>query len=140
LERGDERGQSELVRPERTHERMRADRRDRSRSADAEPGLGPAEQLVAAEGDDVGALPNRAGDRLLRRKTVLRGVEERTAAEIVDVRDVVLAREGGEVAAGGPRDEAGQLEVARVHAKDRAGPLGDSRGVIARVRAVRRAD
>src|SRR5256886_2575314 len=140
LERGDERGQGELVWAERTHERMRANRRDQRRAADAEPGLGPAEQLVAAEGDDVGAFPNRAGDRLLRRKTVLRGVEERAAAEIVDVRDVVLAREGGKIAALRPRDEAGQLEVARVHAKDRAGPLSDRRGVVARVRAVRGAD
>src|SRR5437762_1570188 len=135
-----------LVDDPRDHRRIGAAKRGRQtrdvrpRQRDRERGLGPAEQLVAAEGDDVGALPNRAGDRLLRRKTVLRGVEERTAAEIVDVRDVVLAREGGEVAAVGPRDEAGQLEVARVHAKDRASPLGDSRGVVARVRAVRRAD
>ena len=57
----------------------------------------------------------------------------------MDEPDVVLAREGGELASLRTRDETRDLEVARVHAEDRAGPLADRGRVIARVCAVRRA-
>src|SRR3989475_12810 len=105
-----------------------------------EPGLRPAQELVAAERHDVRAFPHRLGDGLFLRQSVARRVEERAAAQVVDEDDPALARQGGELAALGPRHEAGQLEVARVHAEDRGGALRDRARVIARVRAVRGPD
>ena len=119
---------------------MRAQRGDRCGTPNGEPGLGAAQELVAAERHDVRALPHRLGDGLLLRQSVARRVEERAAAQVVDEDDPALARQGGELAALGPRHEADQLEVARVHAEDRGGALRDRARVIARVRAVRGPD
>ena len=107
--------------------------------SDSDAGLRPAEELVTAEGDDVGALMDRVADRELLSKSEAGRVEEGAAPKIVDERDVVLAREGRELTPLRTRDETRDLEVARVHAEDRAGPLADRGRVIARVRAVRRA-
>ena len=58
----------------------------------------------------------------------------------MDERDIVLARKRRELATFGVRHEPGELEVAGVNAKDRAGPFADRVGVVASVRAIRRSD
>src|SRR2546430_10394482 len=107
--------------------------------AHGDAGLRPTEELVTAEGDDVGALTDRVADRELLSKSEAGRVEKGAAAEIVDERNVVLAREGRELAPLRMRDETRDLEVARVHPENRAGPLADRGRVIARVRTIRRA-
>src|SRR5207253_10669743 len=139
LERRDERRDGQLVGPECAHERVAPERCDALGPSDGDAGLRPAEELVTAEGEDVGALTDRVADRELLSKSEAGRVEEGTAAKIVNERDVVLAPECRELAPLRTRDETGDLEVARVHAEDRAGPLADRGRVIARVRAVRRA-
>ena len=58
----------------------------------------------------------------------------------MDERDVVLSREGRKLAAVGARHKPGDLEIACVHAEDRAGLLADRARVVAGVGAIRRTD
>src|SRR5439155_763375 len=74
-------------------------------AANGEPGLGSAEELVSAERHHVGPLADRGGDGHLGPETVCRGVEQRSAAEVVDVRNPALARQRRELAPFGPSDE-----------------------------------
>ena len=62
-----ERRQPDLVEAQRALQRVARERRDQIGAADDEPGLRAAQQLVAAEGDEVGAGLQRLGDgRLVR--------------------------------------------------------------------------
>ena len=76
---------------------MAAQRRERLGAPDQEPGLRAAEQLVAAEGDEVGA----GGDALLHRGFVRAAdaaqVEQRAAAEILDEQQAARAGERAEL-------------------------------------------
>ena len=119
---------------------MRAERADRGHAANGEPGLGSAEELVSAERHHVSPLADRGGDGHLGPETVCRGVEQRSAAEVMDVRNPALARQRRELAPFGPSDEPRELEVARVDAKDRAGPLADRARIVTGVGPVRRPD
>src|SRR5207302_1194360 len=125
-----ERGNGDLVRPERAHERMAAELRDRLPAPGGDAGLRPAEQLVAAEGDDVRAVAHGLRNGLLAAQPESRGVEERPAAEVVDERDAALAREAREVAGCGLGHEPAEREVARVDPQDRPGLLGDGTRVV----------
>ena len=64
--------------------------------------LRPAQQLVAAEGDDVGAGGERLARRRLVRQAVVLEVHQHAAAEIGDERQLVLVRERGELAPRAP--------------------------------------
>ena len=59
---------------------------DRIAAADDQPGLRAAEQLVAAEGDQVGARGERLHRRRLGGETVAFERDEAAAAEVVDER------------------------------------------------------
>ena len=117
---------------------MRAEPRDGGAPADGDPRLRPAQQLVPAEGHDVGSSSHRLLHRLLRAQAVGGRLEERPAPEVVDEDDAPLAREPRELARRGARGEPDDAEVAGVHAEDRGGPLTDRGGVVAEIRAVRR--
>ena len=91
-----ERGQAELVDPERAVEWMPAELLDQVGAADHDAGLRPAEQLVAAEADEVGAR----GERVARGRLV-RDLGERARAEVVEQRHAVTAGDRGEL--GGSR-------------------------------------
>src|SRR5438128_6864394 len=119
---------------------MRTERGNGRGAPNGKTGLRTTQKLVAAERDDIGARGDGLGDRLLAREAEARGVDEGAAAEVVDERDPALVREGTERPVLGPRDESGELEVARVDAEDRAGPFGDRGRVVADVGAIRRAD
>ena len=60
--------------------------RDQILAADDEAGLRPAEQLVAGEGDEIGALGDRLRDRRLMREPEAGEIDQRAGAEIVDQR------------------------------------------------------
>src|SRR6185503_157838 len=126
--------------PHGAHERMRAHRSDRRRPSNSEPRLRTAQELVAAECDDVGACGDRLPHRLFARETEARGVDEGAAAQVVDECDAALVSERPQRPVLWPRDESRELEVARVHAEDRAGPLGDRGRVVTNVGAVRGPD
>ena len=64
---------------------------------DDEPRLRSAEQLVAAERDDVGAVRERFARRRLVRQAVVLEIDEHAAAEIDDERHAVLVRERREL-------------------------------------------
>ncbi len=76
--------------------------RDQVLAADDEAGLRAAEQLVAGEGDEVGAVGDRFGDRRLVREAEAREIDQRAGAEIVDQRHVALVRERRELARAAP--------------------------------------
>src|SRR5207249_6067860 len=101
----------ELVRTHRAHERVRTQRGDGRGTPNGETGLRSTEQLVAAEGDDVGTRRDRLGDRFLAREAEARGVDERAAAEIVDERDAALVRERAQRTVLGPRSEEHTSEL-----------------------------
>src|SRR5213075_2631886 len=65
-------------------------------------------------------------------------VHERAAPEVLDQGDLVRAREPGELIRGGPRGEAGDAEIAAVHAQDhrRVPVLLERARVVLQVRAV----
>ena len=76
---------------------------DQLAPADDDAGLRAAQQLVAAEGDEVGAAADAFGDDRLLRQAVGRQVDERAAAEILHDRDAARAAD---------RDERFQRHVA----------------------------
>ena len=78
---------------------FRAIWRDQSRAADDQAGLRPAEQLVAAEGHEVGAERDPLGDERLLRQAVPAQIDERAAAEILH---------DGHAVPSADRDELGQ--------------------------------
>ena len=79
-----ERGKPELVDAHRAVQRMPPQPLDQVGAPDHDPGLRPAEQLVAAEADEVGA----GGERVARRRLV-GDLDERTGAEVVEQRHAV---------------------------------------------------
>ena len=102
---------------------------------DDDPGLGPAEQLVAGEADEVGA----GGKALLGRGLVLE-MNKHTGAEVVDEREVVPARDGCELGHGRLLREADHAEVRLVHAQQHGRLRADRTLVVGGARPVRRAD
>ena len=81
-ERPLERRERELVGPQRPLQRMPTQPLDEVGPADDDPGLRPAEQLVAREADEIGARGEaRRGGRLVAQ------LVERARAEIVDERE-----------------------------------------------------
>ena len=70
---------------------LRLMRGDQILAADDEAGLRPAEQLVAGEGDEIGALGDGLAHRRLVREAEAREIDQRAGAEIVDERHAVRA-------------------------------------------------
>ena len=76
-----ERGEVELVDAQRALQRMAAQLLDQVCASDDDAGLRAAEQLVAAEADEVGAVGERAA-----RGRFVGEVEQRARAEVVEQR------------------------------------------------------
>ena len=86
-------------------------------AAGDDPGLRAAEQLVAGEADEVGAGAQRS-----RRRRLALDLDERAGAEVVDERQLVPARDRGELLE--PRrllGEADDAEVRLVDAQEQRG-------------------
>ena len=114
---------------------MAAKALDQVGAAGHDPRLRPAEQLVAREADEVGAGGEARGGRRLARQ-----LDERARAEVVDERQVVPARDGGELAHLRLLREADLAEVGLVDAEQQRGLGADRRLEVGRARPVRRAD
>ncbi len=119
---------------------MLLDFRDQRAVADDQAGLRAAEQLVAAERDNVCAGRNGFLHGGLVRQPPLRQVGERTATEIDGDRQPVLARERREFGERRLLREAADRVVAAVHLHQQPGARADRVRVVAQVGAVGRAD
>ena len=123
---------------------MPAEPLDEIGASDDDAGLRAAEELVAREADQVGAgrkaLPGRrlVGPRPTLQQTVT--WLESARAEVVDEREVVARRQGGELAGRRLLGEADHAEVRLVDAEDGGGALADGTFVVRGARAVRRSD
>ena len=129
-----ERGERELVDPHRALQRVPAQLLDELGAADDDPGLRPAEELVAGEADEVGAGGERLARRRLARRARRATPEPRSSSE----RQAVPSRDGRELVEPRQLGEADDAEVRLVHAQEerrlRARPPARSRA--ARVRFV----
>jgi hypothetical protein len=97
-------------------------------AADDDPGLRAAEQLVAAEADEVGAACER-----LRGGRLVTELDERARAEVVEQRYLETPRDRRDLFQGRPFREADDAEVRLVHPEDqcrtRAVVVGGARAV-----------
>ena len=134
-ERPLERRQRQLVRAERALERMPAEPLDEVGAADDDPGLRPAEELVAREADEVGAVRDAR-----RCRRLVPEVEQRPGAEVVDEREPGARRDPGELPCRDGLGEADDAVVRLVHPEDRRRVGADRALVVGRARAVRRPD
>ncbi len=135
-----ERRERQLVDAQRALERILLEPANQVRAADDDAGLRSAEQLVAAERDEVGARGDRrAHGRLVRQAPALQ-VDERTAAEIDRDRHAALAPDRREIADRHALREAADRVVARVHLHQQRRARADRVGVVRGMRAVRGAD
>ena len=135
-----ERRDLHLVHADRPRDRVAPELLDEVRASHDDAGLRAAEQLVAAERDEVRAVGERVGDgRLVRRHAVAaaraaptrrrsRNGTPRLRASAARSRAGVLAR------------EAHDAVVRGMDLEDRAGALGEGGAVVGDPRAVRRAD
>ena len=76
---------------QRALHRIAVELRDQILAADDEAGLRTAEQLVAGEGDEVGAVGDRLAHRRLVPEAEAREIDQRAGAEIVDERHARVA-------------------------------------------------
>ncbi len=114
---------------------MPAQPADELGAAAHDPRLGAAEELVAGERHEVGACGEGvAGKRLVGQR------QQASGAEVVDERELVAARDGGQLAGRRALGEADGPEVRLVDPKDERGALPDRGLVVGSARAVRRAD
>ncbi len=125
-----ERGERELVDPQRAGERVRPRCRHRLRAADEQAGLRSAEQLVSRAAHE----RRPRGHRARHRRFVLHR-DQRTRPDVVDDRHSELAQRFDRNLG----DEAEGAEVRRVHAHDRPHVLAQRAGVISQPGPVRRA-
>ena len=127
-----ERRQGELVEPECTLQRVAPQPLDQFRSAHDEAGLRAAEQLVAAEADEIGPR----GQRLLRGRFCAE-VEQRAGAEIVDERQIEAPGERSELPQRGLFGEADDAEVRLMHPQQERGVRTRGAFVVVDARPVR---
>ncbi len=116
------------------------DLRDQFPAADHEAGLRPAEQLVARESDEVGAVGHGFRHRRFVRETEARQIDQRAGTEIVNERNVMLLRQRGEFARRHLLGEAFDAVVGGVNLQNEPGLRANGCGVILLVCAVGGAD
>src|SRR5205814_8014293 len=112
-QRAFERGERELIGPERALERMAPQPRDELRAAADDAGLRPAEQLVPREGDEA-----RARGEALADEGFVGARHEAAGAEVVDQRQPEPGGELRELAEPGPFREPDDAEGGLVHPQD----------------------
>ena len=113
----------------------RRSRSTRSARPDDDPRLRAAEQLVAAEADEIGAC----GERRARGRLV-RQIEQRAGAEVVEQRQRARARDAGEIFERRLLGEADDAEVRLMDAEQQRRSLVDRALVVGGARPVRRPD
>ena len=135
-----ERGQAGLVETQGALQRVAGELLDEVGAPDDEPGLRAAQQFVAAEGDEIGSLVQRLRYRRLVRQPPALEIDERAAAQILDERDRMVARQRGEPPRRHRGGEAPDRVIAGMRLEDQAGLRPDRRLVVGEMRSVGRAD
>ena len=107
-------------------------------AAEDQAGLRPAEQLVAAGGDQGGAVPQRGRGAGLAGQQRVRG--EQPGADVEHDGDAVGLPQFGQLGNAHGGGEALDAEVRRVHLEDERGPRPGRLGVVGGRRPVRGAD
>ena len=113
----------------------RAQALDQIGPAGDDPGLRPAEQLVAGETDEVGPCRKRRG-----RGGLALHLDEGARAEIVDERELVAARDRSELLAPRLLGEPDDAEVRLVHAQQQGCVRPDRALVVGGARPIGRPD
>ena len=140
-ERERDRGERRLVRAHRPGQRVAPHPGDQVGPPDDQPGLRPADQLVAAERDDVRPGRQPFPGEWLVGEAVGGGVEQRPGAQVVDDDRAVAMGDGRDLDRVRRLGEAGHREVRRMDAKDGLRPtLGQRRLEVGGPRPVRRPD
>ena len=134
-ERSFERGQRELVRPQRALEWMPPQPLDELGPADDDPCLRAAEQLVAGEADEV-----RAGGQALARRRLALEMDEHAGAEVVHERQPVPSGDRCQLGHRRLLGEADDPEVRLVHAQQHGRLGADGALVVGGARAICGAD
>lgn len=135
-EHGFQRGEGELVHPQGALEGGLLDAVDECLAAEDEPGLGAAEELVAAEGDDVGAVAQGFLHGGFLGQAPAGEVHQGAAAEVFQQGQAVGVGDAREVGGGDAGGEALDAVVAGVHAHEQAGAGADDGLVVLGVGAV----
>ena len=117
-ERGRHASQRHLVGPHGARQGVLADARDEVRPTDQQPRLGTADQLVAAEADEVRARCQALHRRRLVRQPEGGRVQQRAGAQVVDHDRAELMGHRGQRGGIGLLDEALHPEVGRMDAQD----------------------
>ena len=131
--------QDELVDAQSAEHRVAADLLHQRSATGDDARLRPAEQLIAAEGDEVDTRFEALVDQGLVHPVGLQ-VDHAAAAEILVQRQTVLVCEGRQLLQCRSAGEAFDAKVAGMDAQDQAGSLVDRRPVVIEIRLVGRAD
>ena len=137
-ERGFQAGEGELVDAERTSKGVRPDGVEVGLFTEDQPCLGPAEELVAAEGEDVHAGVYGLLHRGLVADAVRCQVNETAAPQVPHHGDVVFLSKDGKLRRRDLFDKAHDLVIARMDLEQESGVFVDGLLVIFKVRLVRR--
>ena len=129
-EGGLKRGEGQLVHPQRPGQRMPPQRAHQGGPAEQQPGLRTAEELVAARGDQGGAVPQRGGGVRLAGQQRVR--DKQPGPDVEHHRGT----QAGQLADGHGGGEALDAEVGRVHLEDERGPRPGRLGVVRERRPV----
>jgi len=136
---GFERVQDQLVETQRAVERIPAQAGDEIGRARQQAGLRASQELVAAEGHQIGALPQTGGgERLV--DPISAQIRHAAAAQILVHRNPGLAAEGHQILERRARGETGHAEIAGMDAEQQARALADGRAVVFDAGAVGGAD
>jgi hypothetical protein len=139
-QRGFERGHGQLVDAEGAHERVARAAIDAGLAADEDAGLRAAQELVAAEEDEVGAGLDAAAGQRFTGEAELAEVDQGAAADVVDDGDATAASERDERFDPDRFGEADNAKVAGMDAHEGAGVFADGRRVVVEAGAVGGAD
>ncbi len=132
--------EADLVDAQRAFHRVAVDLRDGGALADDEPGLRPAQQLVAGKRHKIGAVFYRFGDGRLVREAPARQIDQRAGAEIVRQQLRPFVRQRREVARRHLGGESLDAIIRGMDLQHQAGLGADGGGIVLEVRAVGGAD
>ena len=117
--------QGELAAAQSPFERILVHLRDPAFFSDDEPRLRPAEHLIAAEGDDIGAEPDALGHQRLLGQAISAEIDERAATQIFHDRDLVSSSDCNQLGQTHLGDKPDDFVVARVDFEEQGGFLAD---------------
>ena len=135
-QRGFQRSQRQLPDSHRAQQRVLSDPPDELGTPDDDPCLGPTQELVAAESDDVGAGLERSFKVGLGAEPERGGLSKQAGAEIVNNGETRWLRDLRQSLDADLADETGLAEVRAVHFEEHPGLGPDRFLVVSNVRAI----